>query len=46
MKKVIRILFKIIGLTIALPFTLIMALGYWAESKDDVTYFEAFKKCL
>ena len=44
MKKIVRIIFKILLLTIALPFTLAMALGYWSSGED--TFYQSFKEVI
>jgi len=45
-KKIIKFVMKTLMLTIALPFTFFLALGYWTASDDDVTFFQAFKNIL
>ena len=45
-KRFIRGFVKGLMLTVALPFTFFMALGYWTESKDNISFKEAFKRVL
>jgi len=46
MRAIIKKTFQILLVTIALPFTLMMALGYWSENKSGISFWEAFKKVI